>query len=149
MIGCGIAFLQASLKSFLFEWYALQGLPLIGLGIFLFLIAQCPAFASRISALTLDGSVPAPLTSVRWARFAIIFAVWSGAILSTAAEGFNASGILLVFMWSIGVPFFLIGALSFSTSLTCYRSCLDFKRLQSKSSSILRHEAGKYSHTII
>lgn len=110
VIGSGIAFLQRDLRHFLSEWYAIQGLPLISLVIFLFLVARSPAFTNIISALTLDASVPSRLLSGRRTRFAIMFVVSAGSILSTAAEGFNANGALLIFMWIIGVPFFLIGS---------------------------------------
>src|SRR5437764_3990429 len=100
-IGCGIALFQADVRGFIQYWNNFEALPLITLQVFLLSIARSSAFTSMVSALTLNGSVPSPAINRAWSRFALVFDIWAGTMVSTAAAGINAHGARLVFVWVV------------------------------------------------
>jgi hypothetical protein len=98
-VGMAIAFFHGQFKEFVDEWIRLQGFFLVAIGTWLTLISRSNALRQRVTAVVVDG-VKAPNGIGSWRlRLAVQLGVGAIGTTSLILLGFNARGILLMFMW--------------------------------------------------
>jgi hypothetical protein len=101
IVGCLIALVQdrGAIREFLESWYRLQGFFLIAIGTWLILLIRSGSWAKRLAAVLQTNQLPPVGIVDRRLRFLIIGAVTCIGTTSILLMGFDATGMLMAFMW--------------------------------------------------
>jgi hypothetical protein len=99
IVGCAIALAQGDLKHFLTEWIALQGPFLVGIGVWLVLIARSGALPKLALKLEHQSKFSSAGLRDQRLRWLVVSAIAAAGTASLIEMGLDATGPLLGFMW--------------------------------------------------